>query len=177
MEPIDIEPIYPKRKTHRKESMLNVLHTQGLLWTNKFSDEELSILQELIDEGVIESVTNAGILFMNGDYCYVLKGNPAGVFVRTRGNESWLDKRDAYKNIVVDSPIIIPRFDNISREHLITLKMLKARTYDGNLVFHTDYSNGFFTCCCKEVDAEAVKELMTECCGMEVVDEIHNTRE
>lgn len=50
----------------------------GLFWytPNRWTDELTDEISRLVNDDVIENIRSAGISFMNGNYCYIKKGNP-----------------------------------------------------------------------------------------------------
>ncbi len=64
-----------------KEDVLNIVDMDGYVWSHRFTDDEDIYLSELVSNGVLENLEDAGIKFMNGTYCYVRKGNPKKVHV------------------------------------------------------------------------------------------------
>jgi hypothetical protein len=75
-----------------KQEILNEIDDKGLFWCHKSPDIDLDFIDELEAEGLIETITSAGINFMNGDYCYTRKGNPQALSVKVKDNESWIGK-------------------------------------------------------------------------------------
>jgi len=75
-----------------KDEILNTIIQDGFIHTGRMTDEEDLIIHELVNEGTIESIINAGLQFMNGDYCFVLKGNPSNVYIKTEGYYTFVSK-------------------------------------------------------------------------------------
>jgi hypothetical protein len=75
-----------------KQEILAELDKEGIFWCHRSPDIDLDILTELEGDDIITTVTDAGINFMNGDYCYIRKGNPDKVGIKVEGNDSWLEK-------------------------------------------------------------------------------------
>lgn len=82
-------------KTLSIEEVMGTIDVNGLCWyTPEFwSDELQKQIDEKVEAGEIESARDAGISFMNADYCYIAKGNPRKVVVvsTANGKESWLE--------------------------------------------------------------------------------------
>lgn len=64
-----------------KEDILNTIDTIGYVWSHTFTDDEDLYLFDLVKDGVLETLEDAGMKYMNGNYCYIRKGNPKKVHV------------------------------------------------------------------------------------------------
>ena len=69
---------------------MDIINKEGFIWIDKFSDEHYKLVVYLEKQNFITTIEKAGIDFMNGAWCYILTGNPDGVYVKTEGNESWI---------------------------------------------------------------------------------------
>ncbi len=76
-------------------TILEEIKQKGFYWSSPsvWSDAQYQELKGLLDEGVIESIRDAGILCTNADYCFILKGNPSGVHVMERNERGWSVQR------------------------------------------------------------------------------------
>jgi hypothetical protein len=76
-----------------REEILHVIDNDGYLHTSpKTSDEIFDILSQLEEEGLISTLKDEGIKFFNESWTYLRKGNPAGIYIKTERNQSWVEK-------------------------------------------------------------------------------------
>lgn len=76
-----------------QDTILQEINEYGyfLLKPKKFQEFGETI-DQMVADGIIESIRSAGIKFINEDYFFILKGNPAEIFVKNEAFESWLEK-------------------------------------------------------------------------------------
>jgi hypothetical protein len=77
-----------------REQILTEVDNAGFILMYRLSDETCAELDRLQAEGILATAREEGISFINEDYFYMRKGNPAGVHRVSdkRGMESWLEK-------------------------------------------------------------------------------------
>lgn len=74
--------------------ILESIKNNGFFLDHPFSPSHEEQIQKLQEQGLICTLREAGVVFMNADYFWILKGNPDNVFVKNHesNGSSWLEK-------------------------------------------------------------------------------------
>jgi hypothetical protein len=73
--------------------ILDEIERNGIFYTKPMSSEQIfNAIEHLELTGVIESIADAGIQFMNNDWAFIKRGNPDGIYVKTEGPYTYLCK-------------------------------------------------------------------------------------
>ncbi len=74
-----------------KEELLSVIDAIGFIWVDKLCINSYKFINELQEEGIITSLKELNIDFMNNSYCYTRSDNRYNCKIIENGNYSWVE--------------------------------------------------------------------------------------